>query len=383
MDSPPDLRITPKWDNKSPSISVSFEAGIPPISSSLSLEAVLPPGWGWRELEIRGDGLLSWRSSDEDLASEEIELDPDESIKTEMGALDDSELPSKILAPLDADDFSFELNSFSARQPQTPSRRRTVKTDLVRPSAVLKVSPRVPVPAAMFELDFEPFVMDFEEEEDSGRVLILEGTLVPLPLALVSPDVPVPIPFVRFDEPELPTQCSVVCPAATFSAEIPEDVSPQLCSTSSSSLGTFTWTDDAGIAVPRRTTLPVSGPVRVAVQRNIWGVQTCLTALNWPQRTAEVAFTFPVPSVRVIKATSQGTQLPHTVLPHGGGVEVRVEGGKGNLEIVLEVADDVGVALPSFPSANGELMVELAGDGWDSESHSVLRTDGRTALSQT
>jgi hypothetical protein len=403
LDSPPDLRIAPKWDNKSPSIALFFEAGIPAVGGLLGLEAVLPPGWGWQELEIRGEGLLSWRSTDEELASEVLEpVGADDSIATEIAMSPSLHSPRRVvpldasrleplnadeLAPLDDTDFSFsEENSLSANalqmKPSTPSRRRKVNEAGRARKAMFSVAPRAPVPAGLFELEFEAPVSnaldsDSEDEEQERRVLSIEGRLVPLPYVLVSPDAPISIPFVRFDSSSLPAQCTVRCPHAVFQDDSSESEpqaqdglgqSGRLFSTAGSCVGTFTWADDAGNVVPRRTSLPVTGPVRVVVQRNIWGVQTVLAALSWPPRAAEVTLTFSVPSVRVVKATSQGASLAHAVLPtDDNGAEVRVAGGRGALELVLEVADDGGVALPCFPDGNGDLKVELAGDSWDSE----------------
>lgn len=392
--APPDLRLTPRWDNVRPSIGVTFDATLQKRPGPLSLEALLPDGWGWSELEIRGDGLISWRSTDESLMSRRAPTE-DDSVATTVAA-DVFGSPRRIngLATLDsADDFSFELSSFAdggARakpsHPNTPSRRRSLTAERAT-AALHKVSPRVPVPAALFELEFEPTDDDEDDDDDDeeNRVLLLEGTLVPLPLTLVGPDAPVAIPFIRFDDSSLPTQSAIVCPNASFqeSPSPATPASPTLCSTSSIFVGTFTWVDNEGNLVPPRPTVPVTGPIRLAVQRNIWGVQTISTAFDWPPRAAEVALVLPVSTVRVVQATCRGKSLARTVLPRDGSAEVRVAGGRGGVELVLEVADEKGVALPVFPGSTGDLQVELAGSGWDSEcrisewSTDITRTSRR------
>jgi hypothetical protein len=113
--------------------------------------------------------------------------------------------------------------------------------------------------------------------------------------------------------------------------------------------------------------------VRVNVKRSIWGLQTLSVLLPWPAKADDVLVGLSVPpeAVRVIRASARGTSLPHAVHARvEDGVtlaDVRIGRGRGNVELVLEVAYDDGVALPSL-EGTGELRVELAGDGWDSES---------------
>ncbi len=375
LGTPPDLRIAPHWDARQPSVGVTFEAVIAAIDGPFRLEAVLPPGWGWSGLQIRADGLFSWRSADlQGLGAlvSATATNPDDSMST-VGA----EAPSDLgLAPLDAVDFSFELNSYREDEkpalPATPSLRRIERHG----AAVLKVVPRKPTPASVFELEFEHGRND--EEEDN--VLLVEGTLVPLPMTLVSPDAPVPIPFFRFEDASLPAECDVKCLGAQL-IPLPhsddEDESLSLCDTTQPSVGSFAWTDEGGAALRPRPAIPVSGTVRANVKRSIWGLQTLSVLLPWPAKADDVLVGLSVPpeAVRVIRASARGTSVPHAVHARvEDGVtlaDVRVGRGRGNVELVLEVAYDDGVALPSL-EGTGELRVELAGDGWDSESTAAL-----------
>lgn len=383
LGTPPDLRVSPNWDAIQPSIDVTFEAVIATIAGPFGLEAILPPGWGWSNLQIRADGLFSWRSADLHGLGALVSAtatNPDDSTETieafspTLGG--QGAMPN--LAPLDATDFSFELNSFQDDRPAaptTPSLRRIERHG----AAVLKVVPRTPTPAAVFELEFERSGGDDEDDEDDDeRVLLVEGTLVPLPMTLVSPDAPVSIPFFRFDDASLPTECDVKCAEAILvpraDAGSDDDDAALLCDTTMSSLGAFMWTDEAGARHAPRATLPVSGTVRVVVKRNIWGLQTVSIMLPWPAKAEEVVvgLSTPAAAVRVVRASARGTPLPHAVHAREEDeralADVRVGRGRGSVELVLEVADDNGVALPSFPGGVGEIRVELAGDGWESKS---------------
>lgn len=377
LGAPPDLRITPQWDYEHPSINVTFEAVIAAISGPFGLEAILPPGWGWSSLQIRAGGLFSWRSADQHglgaLASATT-TSPDDSMDT-VDAFSPTLGQSAMmpnLAPLDATDFSFELNLSQEDRPAptTPSLSRIERHG----AAVLKVVPRTPTPASIFELEFEHGDSTDDEDEDVERVLLVEGTLVPLALTLVSPDAPVPVPFFRFDDASLPTTCDVKCAEATLVPRPnPEDDNELLCDTTAPSVGTFEWTDEAGARIAPRKALPVSGNVRVVAKRNIWGLQTVSVMLPWPAWSEEIVLGLGVPAaaVRVIRASTGSKSLPHSVLARvkdgEAFADIRLAQGRGSVEVVLEVADDNGVALPAFSGGMGEMRVELVGDGWESE----------------
>ncbi|BEJ17291.1 hypothetical protein CspHIS471_0606920 [Cutaneotrichosporon sp. HIS471] len=367
LGTPPDLRIVPHWDPRQPSVGITFEAVIASTDGPFRLEAVLPPGWGWKSLQIRADGLFSWRSADLQGLGALISAtatNPDDSIST-VGPI---EGPSD-LASLGAADFSFELNSYREDDgpalPATPSLLRIERHG----AAALKVVPRTPTLASTFELEFEHSRND--EEDDS--VLLVEGTLVPLPMTLVSPNARVPIPFFRFEDATLPAECDVKCPGAVLVRRPQPDDEEEplsLCSTTEPSVGTFAWTDEGGTPLAPHAAVPVSGVVRANVKRSIWGLQTLSVLLPWPTNAEEVLVGLSVPpeTVRVVRASARGTSLPHAVhaREEDGAMfaDVRVGRGRGNVELVLEVANDDGVALPVL-EGTGKLRVELAGDGWE------------------
>lgn len=233
---------------------------------------------------------------------------------------------------------------------------------------MFKVKPRAPVHASSFELEFE----DDGEEED--RVIIVRGVLAPLPLTLVPPETDMKIPFVRFLDPSLPTRAAVICDNATFHAS--EDATGQegrrLCDVWKPSIGTFSWGDEA---LSNQDASVVSGPVKVVAQRDIWGVQTVALAFQWPIDAHGINFDIPTKMARVVRATALGRQIARSITEKDGAVHIRLAGGRGVVEVVLEVASADGVALPSFPGATGEIAVELVGPGWDSELRKTLPAD--------
>lgn len=355
---------------------MTFRATLPVTSGPVVLESVLPPGWGWSELEITGDGLLSWRSTDGEgwiVLESQSTVDPDESTAT----IDAQRTPLKQtgLPPGLDTDFSFELNSFdspSPRKPVTPGRRRPSSSGHSAASALLRVVPRSPTPASVFQLEFAA-----EDDDADERIIDFEGSIAPLNLTLVSPGAPVQIPFVRFDDLSFPTRCTVTCPQATFiTAETKPDEdkssasseTPQTCDTTLPSIGVFNWTQD-GLPLPVPSPVTISGPVHVTIQRSVWAVQTVSTTFAWPANGAEVGARFPGSSVRVVRATSNDTHLPRAVLPLADdlGTEVRVGRGRGSVELVVEVVSGDAVAIPSFTHGKGDLLVEMVGSEWDSE----------------
>lgn len=377
--SPPDLRVTPAWRQGRPTISVSFEATLPPTPGPLGVKAILPQDWGWQELEIRGDGLLGWRSSGESsgvlasAASPHANIDPDSTATMDdLHGLNGLSTPPPdhqvALADLEPDDFSFELSSIrtDARpRPVTPSLRRSITAELAQAS-MFKVKPRTPVHASSFELEFEA------DDEEEDRVIIVRGVLAPLPLTLVPPEKDMEIPFVHFVDPSLPTRVAVICDGATFHLAASEEAAgsegKRLCEVWKPSIGTFSWGHEAAA---KEDAAVVSGPVKVVAQRNIWGVQTIALAFQWPGEASGIKFDVPTKTARIIRATALGRQIARSITDRGDSVQIRLAGGRGVVEVVLEAVDAEGVALPSFPGGTGEIAVELVGPGWDSKLSKV------------
>jgi hypothetical protein len=193
------------------------------------------------------------------------------------------------------------------------------------------------------------------------RQVAIRGTLVPLSrLTLVSPAVPVPIPFIRVEGAQ---QCEVICPGAEEET---------VRETSGTSIGMFAWTDKRGKSIPAAAAGLVKGDVRVRVEK-AWGHDTLHVRFPWPRRAGEMAFEIPrgETDVRVARAQLRGTALPRAVTPQGEGVRVHLKGsGDGVAEVVLEIgeAEDGTVVLPRFEGAVGTMTVELVGNAWGGES---------------
>jgi hypothetical protein len=205
----------------------------------------------------------------------------------------------------------------------------------------------------LFELECSGVEMD--------KQVAVRGTLVPLSrLTLVSPAVPVPIPFIRVEGAQ---QCEVICPGAE--EETIRDAS-------GTSVGVFSWTDKRGKSIPTAAAGLVKGDVRVRVEK-AWGHDTLHVRFPWPRRAGEMAFEIPrgATYVRVARAQLRGATLPRAVIPQGEGVRVQLKGsGDGVAEVVLEIGEteDGMMALPRFEGAVGTMTVELVGKGWGGES---------------
>lgn len=274
--------------------------------------------------------------------------------------------------PLDMkmEDFSFELNGIDVPQPRrpvTPSRSRPTtpsfdsKTGSIRQP---KIGPRDPLPGRLFDLYFD----DAQE-----RSFVVLGALVPMsPLTLVSPAVPVSLPFIRLsDANSKRSSCLITCPSAKYT-DGTSTSTQQLRNSSDPTFGTFTWMDTRGRSISPRKSEGIRGDVRVRVQRNNWGVQTMSILLPWPKRATEVAFTVSGDrTLRIQRAMTGGAALPRSLTQLVLDVEVRLgsNGKEGLAEVVLEMGDGGDkVGLPQFVDATGTMTIELRGEGWEGAS---------------
>lgn len=384
----PNISISPTYDPVHPSIDVHIDAAL----SSSSVELVIPDGWGWSSLTINADDLESWRCVDPDWwaprlvairpSAIDIDIDPDATVDEDVEDIDDSfstvrarRTPSThpqsrshaglsllrqtLPADMKVEDFSFELNGLGSDPKLGTTPRTPMSTTKGSPShaqkhvASLVVDLSEPLPGRLFELEFSGVEMD--------RQVAIRGTLVPLSrLTLVSPAVPVPIPFIRVEGAQ---QCEVICPGAEEET---------VRETSGTSIGMFAWTDKRGKSIPAAAAGLVKGDVRVRVGK-AWGHDTLHVRFPWPRRAGEMAFEIPrgETDVRVARAQLRGTALPRAVTPQGEGVRVHLKGsGDGVAEVVLEIgeAEDGTVVLPRFEGAVGTMTVELVGNAWGGES---------------
>lgn len=378
---PSSLHIQPHWDPRHPSVHVSYEAVIP-SHKVVPVEVIIPDGWGWSELSFKAAGLIRWISTDGDWWDETVtpinqpddSFDlptQDDSFSTTKGKSSYLPAPSSsqssaslmrqtlpVPADMRMEDFSFELSGPDSppARPVTPSVWPVTPLPRERVTKSRFVPPRDPLPGRLFDLHFDGV------QEGS---LTLQGSLVPSsPLTLVSPAVPLQLPFVHTDHP---TSCRVTCEGARYPDMATSD--QHICDTARYSIGTLEWTD-RGRSISQRKS-EVQGDVRVRLQRNTWN-QSMSILLPWPRRANEVAFTLMSPeSVRIQRAMLGGTALPRSLTRSSGEVEVRLgaSGKEGMAEVVLEFEGEE-TPLPRFAGAAGTMTVEFRGDGWDSTSPS-------------
>lgn len=372
---------------------------------------IVPDGWGWRDLDISGPNLVSWRSTDSEHFSVHLcnhneaddEEGPDDSFstirnlrpqpRTALGprthtsaSLMKQTLP--VAGDLNVDDFSFEMTSgdnltipastgSGGSRPGTPGR---FSPSLNSPATSTRGPSHLqnPVEARCFDL-----VFGSGAEED--RSFAIEGTLIPLsPLTLVSASTPMRIPFVRV-RPQF--MCFVQCPNATYASG---DKDEGTCDTSGETIGAFAWTDASGFPIRPAHVEPIDGHIRVRILRDQWGARSMSIIFPWPGKSSEVVFPFAGDRpLRVAKAEIEGIAIPRCLTQTGeGGQEVRL--GRGTVvkstgriaEVTLEFSGtDGSILFPRFGDAQGELTVELRGEGWDSKF--AQPRSGETSIDQT
>lgn len=378
----------------------------------LPIEVVIPDGWGWSQISFKGEGLQDWTSMDGDW----WDLPPDEDDTTLDDAstttqLDDSFttvfkpqrantsprtpvssqpprpasaaslLRQKIPAHLGKmEDFSFEMGnaSIDTSKPRTPLAKPSTPTPLsgVTPTSaglrdssqsareVARVRKPIgrPAPARLFDLTLT-----------ASSTFAIQGVLVPMSrLTLVSPSLPLPIPFVRIDGvgSRISTDhlCEITCPAANLTLPVETGRTVEIAP-DTNTIGTFSWTDDHSQLLPERVG-EINGNVNVLVERDVWGGLTMHIRLPWPTRTTEVGFTIPSSDVRLVRATSRGGAVPRalcimdteTIIRLGEVDDVR-RGVMGTVEVVLETRAASSVPLPVF-RGKGKLSIRLKGEDW-------------------
>jgi len=391
--------VIPKWDPRHPTIAVSFDS--PTKGYSVPIEAVLPDGWGWSSLSIRGENLVSWSSIDGDWWDEVSQPGQEQYDDSTTTEIDDSfstirqrrptptpHTPARSLTPSyerssaslmrqpipagmgRMEDFSFEMSSNSIDTtrissstpslPYTPSPagQGVAPGSPISPAVVHMRRPiNGPAAAKLFDLVFS---------ESTGSV-VFEGVLVPVSkLTLVSQSFPTAIPFVRIDDGESPARCELSGP---FN---PDQTSSRQVDVASPDIGNFSWKSDgpSAISEPGR----MNTDVTVKVVKDTWGVLTQHITFVWPKRAAEVGFIVPSKTVRIQRVTKAGTALARATALVDGGTAIRLglgsggnqQGKDGVVEVVLEVrgeeqGGELGiVAIPRFEGA-GRLSVDLKG----------------------
>ena len=298
------------------------------------------------------------------------ELEKMDDFSFELSSADE---PPHSPRPADTPRRSVHENSFRHRKPATPrltppssetSRRGLRESSSRRPSSG---SPRTE----------KAFNLEFDDNDAGARSFVLEGTLSPLPLTLVSSSLSIDIPFIRIDHPDAATSCAVRYHNAAFATELTElSGSEAEYDTSASSIGTLEWSNDRSVSV--RPT-PIRGNVQIALRGQDVGGHICMSLSIPINRSAqEVAFRLPVTDgVEVVRASVARTDMPRAVgrVNNKGepASEVRVgtKSRSGRLDITLELPYDSWskeesvLPLPLFDGC-GDMLVELRGDWGES-----------------
>ena len=334
------LNVTPHWERKD--LGFNFKTTVDTTSTLVPIEIIIPNGWGWSHFDIQGPTLRSFRSTDIDGWHTTIQCnaneneDEEESFSTIRNIIPSNLRPSvgrsaslmKQSLPDDIriDEFSFENPDDSGTQTIVPSSPILEKRVIV---------PDKPTPARLFDLAFD---------DDSGdRSFVIEGTLVPLFPTLVSGSIPVDIPFVKSGEYQ------ITCLNSTL---------PDTCDTSGSHVGSFTWADMYGSLIPS-SIIPVKGDIRVRLMRDTWG-QIRMSILS-PCRKGEIAFSMGKGSIQIRKAEVDGVPTRYCLTADG----IRLGcGGSGMAEVEIDLGEG-DVSLPHFEGAEGVMIVELRGPGWE------------------
>ncbi|WRT68697.1 uncharacterized protein IL334_005677 [Kwoniella shivajii] len=410
----PTLQISPTWSKRQSSISIAYLARIPDTDMPVQLAIDVPDGWGWSDLSIQGEGLSNWRCVHGGWTSPKGEemIDPDTTL--EAGEYEDSFATvrakrNRLLTPTSSsesdmntfhptvssahssaslmrqtlpslgdkmEDFSFELSSLE-QKPLTPkSLRKSPLQMLVNSTSSSNGKWDEPREGNMFSLYFE---------DQGDRSITVQATLVPIDqLMLISPSLPVKIPFVRIGD-ERNTQCQVQCPSATYGSASTPSSEMELINTSLG--GSFTWTDGIGHPLSIRGGR-LKGNVFVKLRRSTWGIITASMTFPFPKNSEEVGFIIPLSGeMRISKTTLDGAEVPKAVYSHDGKSNIRIakreEKAGGTVEFEWDVASfskgDIG--LPTFEDAEGELKVELIGDDWTSCLKSIVTN--LTSISST
>ena len=254
------------------------------------------------------------------------------------------------------DEFSFEVNHDDSLETVSPAGHASpsVLMSSTRSERGLMI-PHQPTAGRLFDLIF-----DDSGDSPEERSFAVEGTLVPLPLTLVSGSIPVEIPFVKSGE------CQVSCPLSTL-------LDDGVCNTATASIGQFTWVDTYGQTIPPNVA-GVKGDIRVRLNRDEWGTMRASIIFPSPRKGCEVVFTLKSERVNVSKAEVDGTPIRRAITSIEGGHEIRMMSDvMGMVEVGLDLGTSGDICLPYFKNAEGTMILELRGTGWDSKPSKSYR----------
>lgn len=197
---------------------------------------------------------------------------------------------------------------------------------------------------------------------------MLEGTLVPISrLTLVSPTLPLAIPFIRVDTTGVSQECEVTCVGSTRAEGLANTALP--------SIGSLHWTDDDELQ-PFEAKLPIiDGDVQVRLMRDSWGLVSMHIDFAWPKRASEIGFSIPSPDVRLDKATSAVEAVPTASHVTDDETTFRIgnEGVRrdGRVQITLDLRTGEVIPLPRL-NGSGKMVFHFKGDHWGELSFALL-----------
>ncbi|WWC63615.1 uncharacterized protein I303_106220 [Kwoniella dejecticola CBS 10117] len=401
----PSLQITPLYAKQSSSISIAYISQVPVTDNPVSIDIDVPDGWGWSDFTIQGESLLNWRCSDGDWGSSIP--NPDDTLQegeyedsfatirakpassrrltpassTESGQSDflptirstsnassSASLMRQTFPSLNErmEDFSFEMSSVEHKPPTPKSLRKSPMPNLLTSTSSKGVSTwEQPKFGKTFSLYFD---------EGHDRTITLQGTLVVSDKGLlVSPNLPIKMPFIQIDGQS--TQCQIECPCATYGAATTESSVPELVD--AALVGSFRWTTADGVKFSPDGT-PLKSDVRIRLRRSPWGAIRASMIVAVPSKSQEVGFSIShEQKINLLKTTIGGVDAPRAIYS-GGGIQQILVGSNdqkpgGVLEVEWECLPGIKgeIALPVFEDAEGVLKVDLVGDEWTSNVQSV------------
>jgi hypothetical protein len=370
---PTTLRIDPRWDTRHPEIGFQYETTLATTDQLIPIEISIPEGWAWKSFDIQGPQLRSFRSTDVEgwyttshphEAEEEVEVEDSFSTlrnrpgsKRPLLASRSSSLMKQSLPDVRIDEFSFEVNHDDSLETVSPGQGHGHASPSVLMSSTRSerqsVVPDYPTPGRLFDLIFDDH--DHGDSPQEGRSFAVEGTLVPLPHTLVSGSLPVEIPFLKSGE------CQISC----LNSTLPDD---GICNTSTSSIGQFNWVDAYDQPVPSNV-VGVKGDIRVRLNRDGWGTMRMGIIFPYPKRVSEVVFNLKSGRVNISKAEVDNQAIRRCITSIEGGHEIRLMSDvSGMAEIGIDLGTSGEICLPHFKNAEGTMILELRGTGWDSKS---------------
>nr|XP_019011758.1 uncharacterized protein I206_03864 [Kwoniella pini CBS 10737]OCF50539.1 hypothetical protein I206_03864 [Kwoniella pini CBS 10737] len=398
----PSLQISPRYDKQSSTISIAYVTQIPMTENPISFEIDVPDGWGWSDFTVQGENLMNWRCVDGGWGVSETNLDDSmqeaeyedsfatvraksafsrkltPASSTESGHSDilptirstnnatssSASLMRQTFPSLHEkmEDFSFEMASVE-HKPATPTSLRKSPLQMLLSSTSSKGHTSRERPRAG-----KSFNLYLGAEGD--RTIAIQGTLSLIDsMTLVSPSIPMKIPFIRFENQT--SQCQVECPWATYGSSKTESSQVELVDIALG--GRLAWTGQDGSKFSTSAS-PLKGDVKVRLRRSPWGIINAFAVFPFPSSREEVGFSIDCyEDIRLLRSTIDGKDVARTMYSENHNQQIRLgkhdqkPGGVVEVEWEMTLGTSGVIGLPVFESTgDGSLKVELSGDEWSS-----------------